>query len=246
VEAAQALRYEVFYRQGAAVPDAMNLASGRDCDRFDAICDHLLVLDSAPGGGWKQGVVATYRLLRQDVAERAHGFYSQGAFDLAGLLQRKRGLRFLELGRSCVSPSYRDKGAVELLWKGIWAYVLQHDIDVMIGCASLPGTDPERLADQLAFLRAMAAAPAEWAVQPHAGQDGQIVLEHTVAFDRRQALRAVPPLLRAYLRLGAMVSDSAVIDQQFGVTDVFTVLPVASIPRRYLRHFSADRGVKPG
>jgi len=84
--------------------------------------------------------VGTYRLLRQEVAERHGGFYSAGEFEIADLLKRHPGKRFLELGRSCVLPAYRSKRAIELLWRGIWTYVREHRIDVMIGCASFVGT----------------------------------------------------------------------------------------------------------
>ena len=74
-------------------------------------------------------------------------------------------LRFLELGRSCVLKPYRTKRTVELLWHGIWTYVLHHRIDAMIGCASLEGTDPDKLALPLSFLHHYAAAPPPWLAQ---------------------------------------------------------------------------------
>ena len=137
VKRAQKLRYRVFYRDGTAVADAATLLARRDKDAFDKICDHLMVIDHAakPSIGGKQPVVGTYRLLRQDVAESHGGFYTEDEFDIAGLVERHAGLRFLELGRSCVLPRYRNKRTVELLWHGIWSYVHQHRLDVMIGCA---------------------------------------------------------------------------------------------------------------
>ncbi len=154
VKRAQKLRYRVFYKDGTAIADATTLLARRDKDAFDKICDHLLVIDHAakPSISGKQPVVGTYRLLRQDVAENHGGFYSEDEFDIAGLIDRHAGLRFLELGRSCVLPRYRNKRTVELLWHGIWTYVRQHRLDVMIGCASFEGTDPDRLALPLAFL----------------------------------------------------------------------------------------------
>ena len=107
-------------------------------------------------------VVGTYRLLRQEVAERHDGFYSAGEFDIGGLIARHPGLQFLELGRSCVLPPYRNKRTVELLWHGIWTYVRQHHLDVMIGCASLEGTDPDALALPLSFLHHLRRAPEDW------------------------------------------------------------------------------------
>src|SRR6202045_909200 len=146
VKRAQKLRYRVFYKDGTAIADAATLLARRDKDAFVKICDHLMVIDHAakPSMSGKQPVVGTYRLLRQDVAEQHGGFYTENEFDIAGLIDRHAGLRFLELGRSCVLPPYRNKRTVELLWHGIWAYVRRHRLDVMIGCASFEGTDPNR------------------------------------------------------------------------------------------------------
>src|ERR1700730_3231547 len=121
VKRAQKLRHRVFYRDGAASADAAPLLPRREKDGFDRICDHLMVIDHAakPSMSGKQPVVGTYRLLRQDVAESHGGFYTEDEFDIAGLVERHAGLRFLELGRSCVLPRYRNKRTVELLWHGI-------------------------------------------------------------------------------------------------------------------------------
>jgi putative hemolysin len=129
----------VFYEEGAARADAVAAATGMDCDPFDAICDHLIVVDCAG-----KALVGTYRLLRQEVAEAHDGFYSAREFDLEPLIERHRHLSFLELGRSCVLRPYRTKAVIELLWQGIWDYVRRHRLDVMVGCASLEGTDPRR------------------------------------------------------------------------------------------------------
>src|SRR5665213_2395221 len=138
IRRAQKLRYRVFFEEGGAIPDQTARLIGRDICAFDRVCDHLIVLDHAatsPGGASK--VVGAYRLLRQDVAEANFGFYSAGEFDIAPLIARHSGKRFLELGRSCVARGYRGKPTLELLWRGVWAYVQHHRIDAMFGCASL-------------------------------------------------------------------------------------------------------------
>jgi L-ornithine Nalpha-acyltransferase len=247
IVAAQELRYRVFYDELSAAPDAVALATRRDEDRFDAYCDHLLVLDHAdadPSGRRPSapGIVATYRLLRQEAAETAGGFYSAGEFDIAPLLARHRRLRFLELGRSCVLPAYRNRRTVELLWHGCWAYVLHYGIDVMMGCASLEGTDPDHLALPLSFLHHFAAADADWRVRARPGLGVGMNRMPPGAIDPKAALRSLPPLLKGYLRLGARIGDGAVVDRQFGTTDVMIVLPVATISARYLQHYGPDAG----
>jgi putative hemolysin len=245
IRRAQRLRYRVFYQELAAVADRKASLARRDIDPYDALCDHLLVLDHDirhPLHG-RPPVVGTYRLLRQEIADRHQGFYSAAEFDIAPLLARHHNARFLELGRSCVLAPYRSKRTVELLWHGIWAYVLRHRIDVLIGCASLPGTDPDRLALPLSFLHHHARAEAPWQAQalPHRHVATNRLPKSMI--DTKQALKALPPLLKGYLRLGGRIADGAVIDRQFGTTDVLVILPVAAISERYIDYFGvgADR-----
>lgn len=238
VRRAQKLRYDVFYREMSAVADTALFFARRDIDLFDAVCDHLLVIDHGDQPMRKPpAIVGTCRLLRQDVAERSGGFYSAGEFDVRSLVDRHRDMKFLELGRSCVQPPYRNKRTVELLWHGIWSYVLEHCIDVMIGCASLDGTDPDRLALPLSFLHHYARAPEPWrtAALPERSVDLNRMPKDVIA--PKAALQLLPPLIKGYLRLGAFVGDGAVVDHQFGTTDVLIVLPVSEIQARYLAHF---------
>jgi len=245
VRYAQRLRYHVFYEEMSAVPSARARLARRDADPFDAFCDHLLVIDHAVQktrklARWRSNpqVVGTYRLLRQNVAARHGGFYTQSEYNIAPLIAGHRDLRFLELGRSCVLKPYRNRPTVELLWQAIWSYVQRHNIDVMIGCASLAGTDPKELALPLSFLHHYAAAPAEWQTraQPSLYVDMNLMPKDKV--DPKAALRALPPLIRGYLRLGAYIGDGAVIDHQFGTTDVLIILPVSAIEKRYATHFT--------
>lgn len=239
IKRAQKLRYKVFYKDGSAIADAATMLAQRDKDAFDKICDHLVVVDhDAPLTlGGKQPVVGTYRLLAQDAAQRHGGFYSENEFDLSPMLGRHPGLRFLELGRSCVLPRYRNKRTVELLWRGVWSYVVRNGFDVMIGCASLEGTDPDRLALPLSFLHHHARAPEAWRARAHDGRHVEMNRLAKEAVDPRAALRELPPLIKGYLRLGAYVGDGAVIDHQFGTTDVLIVMPIAAIGARYVEHF---------
>lgn len=242
IRKAQRVRYKVFFEQGSAIPDRTAALIRRDICRFDKVCDHLLVVDTEARskrlGIRKEKVVGTYRLLRQDVAERNFGFYSAAEFDIAPLLARHLGKRFLELGRSCVLAEYRTKRTLELLWRGIWGYVHHHRIDVMIGCASLEGTDPRRLELPLGFLHHHASAEDSWraAALParYVAMDGMAA----EAIDKRKALSALPPLLKGYVRLGATFGDGAVIDPQFGTVDVLVILPVDRVDARYFAHLA--------
>jgi putative hemolysin len=241
VRRAQKLRYRVFYKEGSATPDPAQIVAQRDVDAFDGICDHLLVVDNAESEeGFRRApsVVGTYRLLRQEIAERHGGFYTSGEFDIGSLIARHSRLRFLELGRSCVLPPYRNKRTVELLWQGIYAYLQHHQLDVMIGCASLDGIDPDRLALPLSFLRHYAPAPEGWRARALPDRYIEMNRMPKEAIDRKAALHALPPLVKGYLRLGAYIGDGAVIDHQFGTTDVLIVLPLSAVKSRYIQYFS--------
>ncbi len=249
VKLAQRLRYDVFYGEMSATPSLTARMRRRDEDRYDAVCDHLLVFDTAPapepGAVWHTGlrrnrVIGTYRVLRQEVAERTLGFYTQGEYDIAPLIAaRSPRYRFMELGRSCVLKPYRNKRTVELLWHGLWTYVREHKVDVMIGCDSFEGTDPSEHAMALSFLYHHALASPDWMVRAHDHLHVPMNCIPKDKIDQRAALRELPPLIKGYLRLGAMVGDGAVIDHQFGTTDVLIVLPVEKIDPRYFGHFGA-------
>jgi L-ornithine Nalpha-acyltransferase len=248
VKLAQRLRYDVFYREMSAKPTLTAQMRGLDEDRYDAICDHLLVVDTSLDDdairGWKgrrkPRVVGTYRILRQEMAQRTRGFYTQGEYDLAPLLAAKSPkYRFMELGRSCVLKPYRNKRTVELLWHGLWTYIREHKVDVMIGCASFEGIDPDEHAMALSFLHHTALAPEEWRVNAHDNLYVPMDRLPKENVDVKAALKALPPLIKGYLRLGAFVGDGAVIDKQFGTTDVLIILPVEKIDPRYFEHFGA-------
>lgn len=246
IKLAQRLRFQVFYEEMSAVPSRLAQFRRRDEDAYDAFCDHLLVVDVSAGRSRldQPKVVGTYRVLRQDIAERRLGFYTAGEYDITPLMDSKPGYRFMELGRSCVLPPYRNKRTVELLWHGLWTYVREHHIDVMLGCASFEGTDPKAHAMALSFLHHFAPAPPEWHCRAHDKIYVPMDLMPKDKVDAKAALKVIPPLIKGYLRLGACVGDGAVIDRQFGTTDVLIVLPVERIDPRYFEHYGAPTETK--
>jgi len=253
IQRAQRLRFEVFYEEMSATPSVIASMRRLDQDPYDSICDHLLVedrsVDPLSVDVWARTrqprVVGTYRVLRQEVAQRSLGFYTASEYDIAPMIAAKSPrYRFMELGRSCVLQPYRTKRSVELLWHGLWTYVREHKVDVMIGCASFEGTDPSAHAMALSFLHHHALAPPEWRCRAHDRLYKPMDLLPREAVDTKAALKALPPLIKGYLRLGAFVGDGAVIDRQFGTTDVLIVLPVENIDPRYFEHFGAPDELK--
>ncbi len=241
VKKAQRLRYKVFYKEMSAIPDATTKLKRRDIDAYDKFCDHLILLDHKA----KPKVVGTYRMLTQDVAARHGGFYSQNEYDIAPLLAAKSATQnFLELGRSCVLNTHRSKRSIELLWHGLWTYIRANNIDVMIGCASFAGIDPKQHALALSYLHHCHKAPPEWSVRAHNHLHVDMNMIDKKEIDMRRALKTMPPLIKGYLRLGAIFGDGAVIDHQFGTTDVMVIMPVASIDKRYFSHFGTPHETK--
>jgi putative hemolysin len=234
IDAAQALRYRIFYENLGAQPLPELARRRRDADRFDDGCDHLLVLDHSRGIG-ADAAVGTYRLIRRDTAAHLGGFYSANEFDISPLVVHPG--EILELGRSCVDPAYRQRAAMQLLWSGIAAYVFHYNIDLMFGCASLPGTDPDALAVPLSYLHHHHRAPPVLRPRARAERYVDMCRLDRCAIDSTRAAAALPPLIKGYLRLGGFVGDGAVIDKQFNTTDVCILVKTDLVAEKYSRHY---------
>jgi L-ornithine Nalpha-acyltransferase len=234
VAASQALRYRVFYEEMGAEPTAEMARARRDFDRFDDVADHLLVIDHARGTG-PQSVIGTYRLIRRSAAAQVGRFYSAEEYDISAIVAYPG--EILELGRSCVDAAARNRPTMQLLWRGIATYVFFHQIDLMFGCASLPGTDPDALSAPLSYLYYHHLAPP--ALRPRALAARYVDMRRlaTNAIDHAKALAELPPLIKGYLRLGGFVGDGAVIDRQFNTTDVSIVVKTDLITDKYYRHY---------
>jgi putative hemolysin len=221
----------VFVKEmGAEASPAMH-ACARDWDEFDEPCDHLLVMDRSRIERGKNPVVGTYRLLRGQVG-RAYGkFYTAAEYDIAPLFRLPYEL--LELGRSCVHPDYRNRSTMQLLWRGIGAYVEHHRIGLMFGCASFPGTDSVALKGPLSYLHHYHLAPEALRIR---AVDSRFVPMDQLpkeAVDRKRNLAQLPPLIKGYLRLGGFVGEGAVLDHAYNTTDVCILVRTEGIRQSY-------------
>lgn len=230
--AAQKLRWDVFFRERGAPVDPN---SSLDCDSFDTVCDHLLVEDLS---GPRPRIVGTYRLLRRSVAMTGNGFYSASEFDLSPLAGVDG--QWVELGRSCVAPEFRDARTIQLLWRGIARYLEKHDITMLFGCASFDGVDPDTHAAALSYLWHHHLAPPDVRVRALGSRYVEMDRLPIGAFDAPSAMRALPPLIRGYLRVGAVVGEGAVIDADMRTTDVFIMLHVSQMSVRYSDRFGVS------
>lgn len=235
IEAALRLRYQIFNVEQGKGLDSAN-ENGIDRDEFDDYCLHLVVEEKNGGKP-----VGTYRIHLGPVASSALGFYSAREFDISGL--DTIAAQSIEVGRSCVSPEYRNGAVMALLWSGISGTLYRSRLRYLFGCASLETTDPA----------------AGWALYEHFRETGKISgtlkASPTARFkferppqqamdailnDKKALLASIPPLFKGYLRLGATVCGEPAFDHEFGTIDFLVLLDALKLPARYSRHFNVD------
>ncbi len=227
LRAAQRLRYAVFVQELGARCAGADHAARLESDAFDAHVDHLLLIDAArDAAGAEDHVIGVYRLLPDTVAARLGRFYSDAEYDLTPL--RASGRRLVELGRSCVHPAHRRGAAMLHLWNGLAAYVIAGGFEVLFGVASFPGADPAPHAPALAWLHAHHRAPEGLRVRVLPGPSA-LRMEGAAA---GATPAAIPPLIRAYLRLGGTVGEGAFVDRDFNTTDVFLMVDTSAMSGR--------------
>jgi L-ornithine Nalpha-acyltransferase len=234
---AQRLRYRVFVTEMGGDGPLVDHAGQLERDEFDAVFDHLLLIDPAIDPASHDHVVGAYRLLPGDRADR---FYSESEYDLTAL--RAGGRKLLELGRSCVHPDHRGGTAMFHLWNGLADYVLERGIEVLFGVASFHGTDVAAHAQALSWLHHHHLAPHALRVVARAEQRQEMGLITPEGLDRMAALAAIPALIKAYLRLGGFVGDGAWRDLAFNTTDVCLVMDTARMSERHRAFYLRKQG----
>lgn len=236
--AAERLRYRVFVEELGGNGLMVDHENRFERDRFDEHYDHLILVDEARSAEELDHVVGVYRVMPADRANAIGGFYSEAEYDLTPLVASGR--KLLELGRSCVHSDYRDGQALLLLWQGLGAYVEASGSEILFGVASFHGTDVEALAMPLSHLHAKHLAPPELRVRAQPDVFQAMDLMPPEKIDRVAAMRAVPPLIKSYLKLGGYVGNGAYIDRVFNTTDVCLVLDTARISDRDRARFTGE------
>ncbi len=239
VLAAQALRYQVFFEEMGAKANAQILATKLDIDEFDSVCDHLLVVEHQADGGYK--VVGTYRLLRRESMQKIGRFYTDGEFDISPIKQYSGNI--LEVGRSCVHPDFRNRAVMQLLWRGIGAYVAKFNIGLMFGCASFHGTDPQEHAMALSYLHHYHLAPKEICPRALDSRYVEMNLMPKEAVDVKSAFSNLPPLIKGYLRLSGYIGAGAVIDHEYNTTDVSIVVKTDLVTEKYATRYGSGKEI---
>ena len=196
-------------------------ATGHDMDKFDYVCDHLVVEHAATGK-----IVGTYRLQTGATASANEGFYSEREFDFSPY--KRLGNSVIELGRACVHCDHRSTDVLSLLWRGIAQYALSHGGRYLIGCSSLTSQDPAHGA-------AVYGAMREYLVEPWLRTTPQPAFAMPLV-SPESASAKIPKLLRAYLAVGAKICGPPAIDRDFKTIDFLTLMDLETLhPRVYAR-----------
>jgi putative hemolysin len=221
IREAQRLRHQVFAEEmGARLSSVL---PGHDIDLYDPFCDHLLVRELDSGE-----VVGTYRILPPEAARHVGSYYSEQEFDLTRLYFLRP--RMAELGRSCVHPAHRSGGVIARLWMGLADYMTRYGYEYIVGCASIGMADGGHIATSVyRQLIERHLAPVEWHTTP------RYRLPVESLDDGQRA--ALPPLIKGYTRLGAMVCGEPAWDPDFNTADLLMLLPMAQLNRSYARRF---------
>lgn len=238
IEASQALRYRVFVEEMGAKATPEMQAARRDFDQFDAVCDHLLVAEHQPQGGYR--IVGTYRLLRREPMQKVGRFYSESEYDISAI--KKSGGNILEVGRSCVDPEFRSRAVMQLLWRGIGAYVNKFEIALMFGCASFHGIDPQAHRMALSYLHHYHLAPPELCPKALPDLYVEMNLLPKEEVNVKEAFANLPALIKGYLRLSGYIGQGAVIDRQYNTTDVSIVVKTDLVTDKYAARYGKDFG----
>lgn len=240
VAAAQRLRYRVFVEEMGAHASEAEHAARREEDEFDPYFDHLLLIDEeAPAADPLDRVVGVYRLMTGAMARRGIGFYGASEYDLSKLVAYPR--ETLELGRSCVSAEHRGGAGMHLLWTGLGKYVAERGVEIMFGVASFHGADVTPLAQPLSYLHWNHLAPEDLRVRALPQFFERMDLLPAEAVNKVEALRRIPALIKAYLRLGGFVGEGAYVDRDFNTVDVCLLMDTSRMVQRYRAFYSREK-----
>jgi len=241
VAAAQRLRYRVFVEEMGATPDPEDAKLRQERDRFDPYFEHLLLIDNeADLTDPLDYVAGVYRLMRGSAARAGIGFYGASEYDLTKMVEFPQ--ETLELGRSCVAAEHRGGAGMHLLWTGLGQYVAEHQVRIMFGTASFHGTDMKPLAQPLSYLYYNHLAPEDLRVRAIESAYEPMNLLPEDKVDKAEAMRQIPALIKAYIRLGGFVGDGAFVDHEFNTVDVCLLMDTARMVDRYRKFYQTEGG----
>lgn len=212
IRAAQELRHLAF----RGVP-------GRDADRFDPACEHILVTDKK-----SDALVCCFRLMPLPDGTEIARSYSAQFYELSALESYDGAM--VEMGRFCMAPDAHDPDILRVAWGAMTAYVDDNGVEMLFGCSSFHGTDAATYFDAFAMLKERHLAPHRWLPQVKAPQVFRFAERLRRKPDVKKAMTRMPPLLKTYLAMGGWVSDHAVVDHDLNTLHVFVGLQTGRVP----------------
>lgn len=235
IQAAQNLRYEVLFKESGGQVSREMLTAQREEDEWDEIAYHVIVVDRKK----QDAIVGTVRLVSSEALAEGQNFYTEHAFDLSGLLGHYG--KALELSRACVSPQGRGGAILMLMWKFVMQFIAENKYEVLFGCASFAGTDYLKHTEILSWLYHKHLAKPELMPKVKDSVQSVDIEEFESTPGKGKERGQVPTLLRGYLKIGARISDHAVIDPVFNTT--FVAIYVDTIEMFGSNHVLVNKSV---
>ena len=214
IRAAQKLRYEVLFKESGGHITRDMLNNEREEDEWDEIAYHVIVVDKKNDSE----IVGTVRLVSNDALSDGQSFYTEHAFDLTGIRENYDSI--IELSRACVSPHGRGGAILMLIWKFTMQFIEKNNYQIMFGCASFSGTDYSQHTEILSYLYHKHLASVELMPKPKSEVNSIAIADFKQNPAKGKKRGAVPTMLRGYLKIGAKISDHAIIDTVFNTTFV--------------------------
>lgn len=227
IDSALRLRNEVFNIElGNGAGEARS--DGLEFDRFDYQCRHLIVVEKKT-----QRTVGTYRVNTLEAAKTVDGFYSYNEFSIEDLPVSVLD-KSVEIGRACIALEHRNTRVLLLLWKGLAKFLNENDKVYLFGCCSIFSTDRHVGMQTYVRLKNLGLLHSDYHVQPRAEKACEKRLADTGEADSDVEL---PSLFNMYLKIGAKICGSPVIDHDFGTIDFFVIFDKRTLNGRYRQMF---------
>lgn len=216
--ACYALRYQVFCIELGADHAEVDHVNQLEHDAFDPHYDHIMIYATKR----PNIILGTTRVLRGPALK--NNFYSQTQFQIDALLNHYDINNLCEVGRTCIASTQRSKRAIETLWVALGSYATRHNLSTYFGSASIQEHEIPRISDALGLVLAKHTSPLATQIQSLRPYNLPLTLHHSSSLDMNSALRFMPPLIRAYIGLGAALSPNLYFDNNFNSLDVFIIL----------------------
>ncbi len=230
LEKALNLRYEVFYKEALNKNSLIRI----DADKFDLICDHLIIIDKDI-----DSVIGTYRLISSTFSDK---YYSETEFSMDNIKDAS-GIK-LELGRACVDHKYRNGMAIALLWKGVSEYMKMVEARYLFGCSSINTTNVVEVSLIYKYIKELHLSSDEYRVFPKPKYKVKELDYYLHAFDKfniniEAIADFIPPLLKGYFKAGSVICGEPALDKKFKCADFFTVLDLDTISSSFDKKYKS-------